>query len=162
MLHRRPAAFAREGHEELSTAFAAAHPGKAALEDAAVEVGANGHVGEAAQEAVAALAPLLPPVADIDVVGLDEVAQRRRLELARAVERAVGGKVSHGSVRSRCLDGGSSRHASSKIVNGGTGVRLRVAWSGAPSMRSPTGWRLTAGEREEVGQQLSHHLRENR
>ena len=83
------AAFAGEGHEELCTACSATHASEAIGQNAAVEVGANGRVCEAAPETVSALVPLLPRVRHVGIVGLDEPVQRRRLRAARAVDGAV-------------------------------------------------------------------------
>jgi len=54
-------------------------------------------------QAVPALVPLLPAVAHVGVVRLDEAIQRRRLGVTRPMKRAVGS--SHDSARSRGVDG---------------------------------------------------------
>jgi hypothetical protein len=71
---------------QLGSASTAANPGEAVVEDAAVEVAADGLVQESPPEAVAPLEALLPLVAHVVVDRLDETVQRRRVRLPRAVE----------------------------------------------------------------------------
>jgi len=97
------AALAGERDEELGAAGATAHPGEPVLQDAAVEIGADGLIREGPPEAIVAFVLLLPGGTHVRVVRLDRAIQRRRLGVARAVERAIG--TGHGSPWSRGVDG---------------------------------------------------------
>jgi hypothetical protein len=99
----KAATLAGESHQVLGAAGATPHSGEAVLQDAAVEVAANSLVREGAPEAIVALVPLLPLVPYVSAVRLDKTIQRRRLGVARAVERAIG--TGHGSPWSRGVDG---------------------------------------------------------
>lgn len=99
----QPAVFAGERDEILGPAGAAADAGETVLQDAAVEVRADGLIREGPPEPVAPLEALLPAVTASGVMRLEEAVQRRRLRLTPAAERAVGS--SHGSRRSRGAEG---------------------------------------------------------
>lgn len=76
---RQPAAPAGEGEERLGTGRAATQPGEPVLQNAASRAAANSLVGEEPRGITGVLAVLLPVVAEIGAVRLDEAISRRRL-----------------------------------------------------------------------------------
>lgn len=70
---QNPRLWTREGDQMLGAAFGAAHPGEAAVEDAAVEEAEDRALDAAVPEPVARLEVLLPAALDLVVAGVNEV-----------------------------------------------------------------------------------------